>query len=209
MQVPQKDKKVNVNISQSEKQRLQIGVSWDIEEKNIETGVIFKKNKKIVETFDLDISCYIFDKEKEFIEMVRPDNTYLMDSSEHIYHSGDNTTGRISGDDEFISVNLAGLPENIHSIVFVVTSPRGYGFGKVMNPEARVSDGKTDDTQLLVPLGEGKEDATATAFIFVGLYRDTKQESGWALHNISKSLMKDAVKNWADELQEFIPHHSE
>ncbi len=202
--VPAKGEIVNVNISGSGKQRLQVGVSWDVQDKWVEKGFLFKKQEKIVETYDLDIYCYIFDEQKEFLEVVAPESALMMDSSEQIYHSGDNTTGRTAGDDEYISVNMAELPDNIHNIIFVITSPGNRPFKQIANAAARVSDGKTDQDQLLVYPGEGKG-AGKTVFIFAGIYRDERQESGWALHNISEYPDNEDIEDWAEILTAFIP----
>lgn len=58
-----------------------------------------------------------------------------------IAHSGDNLTGHGSGDDETISVNLAGLPPEVTGLVFVVNSFSGQKFTAVAKAYCRLLDG--------------------------------------------------------------------
>ncbi len=61
-----------------------------------------------------------------------------------VRHSGDNLTGEGRGDDEVISVDLARLPQQISSVVFVVSSYAGHTFERVRNAYWRLVDGGTN-----------------------------------------------------------------
>ena len=195
--VPAKGEVVNVNVSPEGKQRLQIGISWDAQQKEIQTGFLKNKTEIVFETSDLDLSCYIFDDQKKFLEIVSPENSYMMDRSEQINHSGDNTEGHMPGDDEFVSVNMATLPDYIHKMVFVVTSPDKKPFKDVANVVARVADGKTDEVQLSYDLTKGDNEGKII-FVFAGLNRDENQKSGWALQNISEFRDSGSVEELAE-----------
>ena len=183
--VPAKGEVVGVHVSPEGKQRLQVGLSWDTQEKEVQTGFFKNKTEVITETYDLDLSCYIFDEKNEFLELVSPENSYMMDRSEQINHSGDNTDGHMPGDDEFISINMATLPDYIHKMIFVATSPRGTAFKDVANAVSRVADGKTDETQLSINITKSDTNGK-TIFVFAGIQKDPQRESGWALRNISE-----------------------
>lgn len=57
-----------------------------------------------------------------------------------IQHSGDNLTGRGSGDDESITVHLGGLPSEVTGLVFTVNSYSGQKFTKVAKAYCRLLD---------------------------------------------------------------------
>lgn len=200
---PAKGESVALHVTPKDKKRIQVGISWDTGQKLVKTGFIFKKEEMVNVTFDLDLFCCIYNKDGEFIDHVTPENANLMDKSEQIYHSGDNQTGRISGDDEFISVNIATLPENIHSIVFFAMCHEKQGFKNVNNVQIRVADGASDESQLLLEPGK-ISGATSDSFVFVSIYRDDSKEHGWALKNISEFRDSDNVDDWAKEGQQFL-----
>ncbi|MFP4313960.1 MAG: TerD family protein [Alphaproteobacteria bacterium] len=201
---PAKGESVALHITPSDKLRVQIGMSWDTARKMVKKGLIFKKEEMVNVTFDLDLFCCIYNKDNELIDHVTPENANLMDESEQIFHSGDNQTGRISGDDEYISLNMALLPENIHSIVFFAMVHDKQAFKDIANVQIRVADGASDENQLELHL-QNMTDATTDSFIFVCLHRDDSKEHGWMLKNISEFKNSDSVEDWAEEGKAFLP----
>lgn len=154
-------------------------------------------------TYDCDLFCCIYDEAGEVVDYVTPENAKLMDSSEQIFHSGDNQTGRISGDDEFISVNTAKLPGNYHAIVFFAMVQGGRTFKKVNNCEIRVADGPSDENQLHLNLDKMGE-ATTDGMVFAALIRDDASEFGWKLKNISAFKNVADVEDWGVEGATFL-----
>ena len=201
---PAKGESVALHITPKEKQRVQVGISWDTGREMQKKGLIFKTEEMVDVIYDLDLFCCIFDSSGELIDHVTPENANLMDESEQIFHSGDNQTGRISGDDEYISMNMALLPENIHSIIFFSLCHDNRTFNKVTNAEIRVADGASDENQLLLERSQ-MSDAGKDGFIFCCLYRDPSKESGWALKNISEFKNAADVEDWASEAKAFLP----
>lgn len=195
---PSKGESVALHVTAKEKQRVQVGISWDTGKETQKKGLIFKTEEVVNVTYDLDLFCCIFDADGELIDSVTPENANLMDASEQIYHSGDNQTGRIGGDDEFISLNMALLPENIHSIVFMSMVHDGRTFKQVNEVEIRVADGASDESQLLLELTK-MSDANKNGFIFCAITRDPSKESGWALKNICEFKDSENVEDWAGE----------
>lgn len=201
---PAKGETVALHVSPSEKQRAQVGMSWDTGREMVKKGLIFKTEEMVNVTFDLDLFCCIYDRDGELIDHVTPENANLMDDSEQIYHSGDNQTGRISGDDEFISINTALLPDNIHSIVFFAMVHGNKKLKQVDNVQIRVADGASDETQLLLEL-QKMSGSDVDSFIFCCLHRDPSKDSGWALKNISEFKDSESVEDWAEEGKAFLP----
>ncbi len=185
-------------------QRVQVGVSWDVGTHRTSTGKwIFKKEFTEKFEFDLDLLCCIFDAEGNFLEQVTPDNAELMDSSEQIYHIGDNQAGRTAGDDEFISLNMATLPAQYHSIVFLVGCHKGKKFHEVENPVARVADGATDKTQFEVAIDKSPK-AQSTLYIFAKITRDPAAENGWSVTNISDYNNIKDIESWDAVCKEYL-----
>ena len=71
------------------------------------------------EPFDLDVSCVSFDRAGNTGEVVYFNN--LVTTGEWMVHTGDNTTGEGDDDDEAIQVYLSKIPQEIHSLVLVIT----------------------------------------------------------------------------------------
>jgi stress response protein SCP2 len=87
---------------------------------------------------DLDASCIAFDANGRQLEIV-----WFMHLSEFrgaLKHSGDNVTGMGEGDDERIIVDLSALPDNVHSLVFTITSFRGQKFTEIAQAFCRLVD---------------------------------------------------------------------
>jgi stress response protein SCP2 len=90
---------------------------------------------------DLDASCIAFDANGRQLEIV-----WFMHLSEFrgaLKHSGDNVTGMGEGDDERIIVDLSALPDNVHSLVFTITSFRGQKFTEIAQAFCRLVDEPT------------------------------------------------------------------
>ncbi len=201
---PAKGESVALHVTPKEKNRIQVGISWDTGQEVKKEGMLFFKKDKVVNvTYDCDLFCCIYNQAGEVIDHVTPENANLMDGSEQIFHSGDNQTGRISGDDEFISVNTALLPDEYHAIVFFALCQNGKTFKKVNNSEIRVADGLSDESQLLLHLSKMK-DATTDGLIFAALIRDNSREFGWALKNISEFKNDADIEDWGAEGATFI-----
>jgi tellurium resistance protein TerZ len=89
----------------------------------------------------LDASAILLDSDKKVVDTVWFQQLQSKDGS--VRHSGDNLTGDGDGDDERISIDLAGVSPSVTSIVLVVTSFQGQTFDKVRNVFARVIDTST------------------------------------------------------------------
>ena len=98
----QKGEKGPLLHSMKARQRVVAGLSWDArEEKKVKMlDRVIKKDSQ----HDLDICCYLYDKDGECIDFVGAEAQDSVSESGHVYHSGDDMTGTGDGDDEFISL---------------------------------------------------------------------------------------------------------
>ncbi len=87
---------------------------------------------------DLDASCIAFDAKRERLETAWFMKLQIFGGA--IQHTGDNLTGKGSGDDEAITVHLEGLPPEVCGLVFVVNSFSGQKFTEIKDAYCRLLD---------------------------------------------------------------------
>lgn len=190
-----------LNVTKEARHRILAGLGWDPNEK---TGVLDKARaiaggKKT--WHDLDLSCFMYGHDKNFIDSVTADPGKAIDQTGRVYHSGDNVEGIGGGDDEQISVELKNLDDNIHHIVFMTTIKSGHNFGEVDVPEIRLADGYSNHNFLHARLNEGNGH-DKSAFVFAHIYR-TDGES-WNIHNIDEFLNIGDTNDWAEHLKQYL-----
>ncbi|MFF0494284.1 TerD family protein [Nocardia sp. NPDC003482] len=100
-----------------------------------------------------------------------------------VRHSGDNVTGDGKGDDEVITVDLARLPQQVSSVVFVVTSYAGHTFERVRNGYWRLIDGVTNAELARGNLRAGGQN---TGMIVAKVFRD---DAHWRLAAIGAPIV--------------------
>ncbi|GGP56248.1 TerD family protein [Streptomyces abikoensis] len=125
--------------------------------------------------FDLDASALLTNEQGKVTNdqnFVFFNNLKSPDGS--VEHTGDNLTGEGEGDDEVIKVNLAGVPADVHKIVFPVSiydaETRQQSFGQVRNAYIRVVN-QADNTEL-ARYDLSEDASTETAMVFGELYRN-------------------------------------
>ncbi|MFC0709956.1 TerD family protein [Azorhizophilus paspali] len=124
--------------------------------------------------FDLDASVFVLGENDKVLN----DQAFVFYNNKksacgNVEHQGDNRSGEGGGDDELVSVNLAGLGAEAKKLVFAVTiheaAARNQSFGQVNKAYIRVmnSAGGTEIARF-----DLSEDASIeTAMIFGELYR--------------------------------------
>jgi tellurium resistance protein TerD len=125
--------------------------------------------------FDLDVSVIPVKED----DKVRDDGDFCFYNNKSvlngaIVHGGDNVTGKGTGDDEVIAVDLSSIPLEITRVIFIVTVydaiTRNQNFGMVNKAFIRVCNG-IDNTE--ITRYDLCEDASlSTAMIFGELYRN-------------------------------------
>lgn len=124
--------------------------------------------------FDLDGSAFLLNasgKVRSDADFVFYNNLKSADGS--IVHSGDNRSGEGDGDDEKVTINLAGVPADVEKLSFAVTihegQQRGQNFGMVGKAYIRCVDADTNKEIARYDLSE--DGSTETAMIFGEVYR--------------------------------------
>lgn len=132
----QKGQKISLNkeAGSAGLKKIVMGLGWDAKKKKGFLG-FGSEDQEI----DLDASCVLFDENKNPLEAVFFGQLTSRDGS--IRHTGDNRTGAGDGDDEQIIVDLARVPANVKSIVFIVNSFTGQNFSEIENAFCRVVNG--------------------------------------------------------------------
>ena len=179
-----------LNVTQKAKHRVFAGLGWEPHTENNALEKIGVALGLAHTNHDLDLSCLLFDGDKNLVSVVSTAPGHGADMSGHVYHSGDNTGGEGDGDDEQISVELLELGPAIQYILFAASIKSGHVFGDIDSPVIRLADGYSNHNFLQAaldhPEGRGKN-----AFAFASLYR---AGNGWNIHNISRYLDDAALQ---------------
>lgn len=199
MTQPARGEKAPLNHTLKARQRIIVGLGWDAREDKVG---LFGRVLKTDSQHDLDITCYIYNKDGEFVDFVGAEAQDSMDQSGKIYHSGDDMSGEGDGDDEFISAELAELPGSVHSIVFLVEIRSNHVFADIDSPFGRVADGMTNNNLLEVSINHD-EAADKNAFVMCSIFRDLSSDTGWTLYNISEYPDVTNITDWGTYLAEF------
>ncbi|PCI55560.1 MAG: chemical-damaging agent resistance protein C [Alphaproteobacteria bacterium] len=108
-----KGEEVNLTAKDPTMSNILIGIGWDL-------------NTFDIDTLDLDVSCFLLNKNGK----TRVDSDFVfynnMEASDGaVIHNGDSRTGAGDGDDETISVDLNGVPFEVVKIEFVLSIYKG------------------------------------------------------------------------------------
>jgi len=214
-----KGETIPLKYTKQARQRVTVGISWDTPEIMPERPEKFNTELDddtnhynveldvtvgfVQEIYDLDLICLIYNDQFELIDAVSPAPEENVDLSGAIYHSGDDTAGVSAGDDEQISVELLGLPEDICHMVFMSIIQSKHTFGQVLNAECRVADGKTNQDLVVFPMGQrGGHEADTTACVMVVLSRSFQHD--WVIRNLSEFRIDKDVADWGEEVKKMI-----
>ena len=189
-----------LNVTQEARHRVFVGLGWDPAENIslIDRAKAMAGGKKI--HHDLDLACYIFDRDGRYISHVSADSAHAADQTGQIYHSGDNVEGLGDGDDEQISVELKDLDPVISNIIFKASIKSGHSFKEVRDPEIHISDGYTGHSFLHQPLS-GVAGNDKNAFVFIRLYKTP--ENQWKIQNIAQFLDQAETTEWSEILKPY------
>ncbi|MFF4216010.1 MULTISPECIES: TerD family protein [Streptomyces] len=146
---------------------------------------------------DLDASVIAYGPDRNMIDACYFGKLQILNGA--VQHSGDNLTGEGSGDDETITVHMAGLPPEVTGLVFTVSSFNGQKFSEVAKAYCRLLDARTGEELVRFDL-TGSEPKTG-----VLMAKFIRQYSGeWemtALGEFVKSrTVRDLVKPAAQAL---------
>jgi tellurium resistance protein TerZ len=193
-------KKTPLLHSKSGRERIVVAIYWD--ERNDKITVI-DKLKRTHYQHDLDVSCFVYDSDGHYIDFVGPMAQDAMDGTGCIYHSGDDSTGAGTGDDEFISVELAGLPPQTQHLFFVTEIRTNHTFSQVLNPHMRLADGMSNKNLVEMPMG-GAKGADKQACVMFSLSRDKTSPTGWGLQILDEYPNLAEVSDWGAYLTRYL-----
>lgn len=154
--------------------------------KNIIVGAGWDVNDFGKDSYDLDISAFLLDKDRRVTTAKASERVvfFNMLHQQGITLEGDNLTGAGDGDDERIDVSLDDIAPDINEIIFNVNiydaKKKNQTFGMVRNSYIRLLDADNDEKELA--RFDLKDDAsTATAVTFARLFRTS---NGWSFEAI-------------------------
>ena len=177
-------------------ERIVVGLSWDARGEKV--GAISHLISKDSQ-HDLDINCFVYDKNRTCIDFIGAEANETIDQSGKIYHSGDNMCGAGEGDDETITVELANIPAHYDALVFLVEVSGIHVFSEIENPAIRIVDSMSNSELMHVDLTH-EQGTNSKAFVFTAISRDSTSPSGWTLTNVSDYPDVSQVTDWADYL---------
>lgn len=169
-----------VNDEGAEIRKLYIGVGWDVSGQGTK-GLMGRVKRK--HGLDLDAAAIAFDYDDSPIRMAWFDNLNPFGDGS-LTLSGDNTTGRGDGDDEFITADLDRVPREVKTLVFLVSAfKQGVSFAKAEGVTCRVVDrgsGEREVGKFFPPI-----DSTHNAIVLSKAVRNAT--GGWT-HTVIKTM---------------------
>lgn len=145
--------------------------------KNVIIGVGWQLNAFDADTLDLDISCFLLNKDGK----TRVDEDFvfynnLEASDGAVVHNGDNLTGAGDGDDETISIDLSGIPFDVVKVMFIFSIYRGdekeQTMSKVRSPYIRLMNSSNGQELLRYDVSEDVVDVQETGMMVASLNRE-------------------------------------
>lgn len=204
-----KGQTINLNKSEFNLSRVTIGLGWDVKKQG--GGGMFGGmfGGKKGEDYDLDAIAFLLGADDKIInlgdqKLVGGDVIFfnnLRHSSGHIFSSGDNRTGAGDGDDEQIIVNLDGLGQQYHKILFSVVIYQGHQkkqhFGEVANAYIRAVDAAGKEIARY-SLSTDASFNGMCSMVFAEVYR---KDGGWKVRAVGNPMPAD---NFVEILRGYV-----
>jgi stress response protein SCP2 len=178
--------------------KVMCGLGWDVAQSSGGLFGLFGENKD----FDLDSSVFCLDAKQH---LKNTENIVYFGNLSHksgaIIHLGDNLTGKGSGDDEQILIELTKIPSDFHKLVFIVNIynclQRKQNFGMVNNAFVRLVD-TSNNREIARYNLSGREYQDCTGMIMAEIYREGNH---WEMEAIGRGIR---ISN----LQELVTKYS-
>ncbi len=155
---------INLTAKDPTMKSVVIGIGWDL-------------NTFETDTLDLDVSCFLLNKD----EKTRVDGDFVfynnMEASEGaIIHHGDSRTGAGEGDDESITVHLNNIPYDVQKVMFALSIYRGEEkeqyMGTMRRAYIRVLNESNNQEILRYEITEDCKGKTETGMLVASLNRE-------------------------------------
>lgn len=193
-------KQIPLLYTQQARHRILVAISWD---ERSDKAKALQRLTGAHTQHDLDLSCFVYDQDGHYIDYVGSMAQDAVDQTGAIYHSGDDATGEGLGDDESISVELAGLPETTKTIFFVTEIRSAHTFGEVADPRMRLADGMSDEDLATLSMA-APENAGKAACVMAVIQRDHTSSTGWTLGIINEYPDLANVSDWGSYLTRYL-----
>ena len=153
------------------------------------------------DTFDLDGSVTGFDECNEPIESIM--YSHLKGLNGAVRHHGDNLTGKGSGDDEVITIELNKIPTKVYSLAVTVNSYSRKSIIKAKSAYIRLINGKKEIGRFI--LNQTKD----CIGLLLGLFEKNRQTGGWFFRVMIDPLEGNTVKESYPSLKTLLNGYSE
>lgn len=144
---------------------------------------LFRRHVKIKsDPHDLDLCCYITDRDYKVLETVGPKEGSLIEPGRKVYHSGEDQTGRNPADAEQIFIEMRGLPAEYDQFFFAVKSANRNTLGDIPDGTIRLVDSGTNEILLQNSIAASAlPPGNSFGCVFCSVFR---KGEGWAFRNI-------------------------
>ena len=163
-----------------------------------------KKSEKI----DLDASAICLNSDLKLVEMIW--HKQLNSDDGAIVHGGDQRSGKASGDDESIYVELPKVHKSVHYIGFVVNSYSGQELDDIEKASCHLYDTKTGADIATHAISDCKFLDGHTALMMGCLYRVKGRGNAgdeWCLRIISQAEDGKNVKAVLEGFMKYLEHN--
>ena len=168
--------------------KVRVGLGWDFTKGNV---------------FDLDGSVTGFNECNEPVESIFFRHLNGLNGS--VRHHGDNLTGKGSGDDEVITIELNKVPANILSLAVTVNSYSKKSIIQAKSAFIRLCNGKNKKEMGRFVLNQTKD----CLGLLLGLFERNRQTNGWYFRVMIDPLEGTTVKESYPSLKTLLNGYSE
>jgi len=192
-----KGQRISLEKTAPKLRRVALGLAW---EPIVPEGFLARLFSGGGEAVDLDASCACLDREGNQIDAVWFRKLVSTDGA--IRHSGDNRTGEGAGDDETLSVDLAGLDPRIVALVFTINSFTGQSFQRVKASSCRLIN--VEAGQALAQFALDAQ-GTHTALLMAALLR---KGTDWEMSAIGETGFGRTLQDLTDPVRAWVKRNT-
>ncbi|WP_036528855.1 TerD family protein [Nocardia sp. CNY236] len=143
---------------------------------------------------DLNAAALLF-RGEQLTDVVYHEQLESRDGS--VRHHGDSTTGEGKGDNEIITVDLATVPAEVSTVLFLVTCYSGHTFAAVRNAFWRMVDGGSD-----TEISRHQLSGVAATGLVMGTV--VRADGGWKFRNINEGIPAQHPVEAAPYLRQYL-----
>ncbi len=147
--------------------------------------------------FDIDLHCFVFDQNKDFLFEINPtaQKNLSPDEPPSVYHSGEETDGAGVFDDETIHVETNKIKDEYCYFVFAVANDCAHDFDKINSLKVRLVNSKDEKTEHKSVINSNESDG----YVYCCVH---KEGGKWFNNTIDKYVRFD--DQWQDEIAKIV-----